>query len=426
MVRETSLLVVLLVVVGGFAGCRRTPTSSDSEPAGGNSPTGGQPPAVNVDINRLRSLPYAGIVHREPEESADQDGVVYRDSARSYPGYNLYSIKVLCTAELIDAEGTVVRSWSHPGFQWAHAELLPNGDLLAVGADPPEGDFRSPADSDRYLLRFNWWGELLWKRRIAAHHDVERTPRGRLLTLTFKRRGIPAVNRRFDTRDDQLTLLADDGELLACLSLYDVISAKPQVFPLLNVRPDPTPPQRWVDLFHANSIEWAHHPDLVDKHPIYAPAAILVCFRHQNRIAVVNWDDQELVWAWGQHELRGPHDAQYLANGHILVFDNGLGRGWSRVIELDPLARRIVWEYQAPNPRDFYSASRGSNQRLPNGNTLIANSDNGMAFEVTPEGEVVWKFLCPHRDEDGRRMTIARIKRYETTLIEGIGQRGNE
>ena len=87
-------------------------------------------------------------------------------------------------------------------------------------------------------------------------------------------------------------------------------------------------------------------------------------------------------------EILGPHDASVLKNGHILIFDNGLGRGWSRVIELDPLARRIVWEYKAPTPTDFYTATRGGCQRLPNGNTLITDSEAGRVFEVTPDGVV--------------------------------------
>jgi hypothetical protein len=33
-----------------------------------------------------------------------------------------------------------------------------------------------------------------------------------------------------------------------------------------------------------------------------------------------------------------------LPNGHIMVYDNGTRRGYSRVIELDPLSAEIVWE----------------------------------------------------------------------------------
>jgi hypothetical protein len=33
----------------------------------------------------------------------------------------------------------------------------------------------------------------------------------------------------------------------------------------------------------------------------------------------------------------------------------------------------------------------------PNDNALITESDNGRAFEVTPDGTIVWEFYNPHR-----------------------------
>ncbi len=95
-----------------------------------------------------------------------------------------------------------------------------------------------------------------------------------------------------------------------------------------------------------------------------------------------------------------------------MIFDNGLKRSWSRVVELDPLARKIVWEYHAPTASDFFSLRKGSSQRLPNGNTLVADSDSGEAFEVTPTGDVVWRYRNPHTNEEGQRATIVRVKRY--------------
>ena len=37
----------------------------------------------------------------------------------------------------------------------------------------------------------------------------------------------------------------------------------------------------------------------------------------------------------------------------------------------------------------------GGVQRLANGNTLICESLHGRVFEVTPEGEIVWDYVCP-------------------------------
>ena len=38
----------------------------------------------------------------------------------------------------------------------------------------------------------------------------------------------------------------------------------------------------------------------------------------------------------------------------------------------------------------FYTSERGMSQRLPNGNTLIVNSERGTLLEVTPEKEIAW------------------------------------
>lgn len=104
----------------------------------------------------------------------------------------------------------------------------------------------------------------------------------------------------------------------------------------------------------------------------------------------------------------------------VPMTSNGWGRGWSRVVELDPLTREIVWEYKAPTPTDFYSEARGSCQRLPNGNTLITNSNSGQVFEVTRDGDIVWEFLSPHLNDEGHRTSIIRMKRYERDYIDRI------
>jgi hypothetical protein len=385
---------------------------------GGGDAEGPAPPDQG-EIDRLRALPYVGST---PIVSGDEQvGVLLLDTDRSHPGYTLYTVQDLAMAELIDRSGGVVKSWRMPSSsRWERSELLPNGDLLVIGVDEHPEPERGIPDGSRYLARLDWNGRLLWKRQMTVHHDIELTPSGQLLALTFERLQIPAIHPTLDIRDDLITLLDPVGNLLESRSLLMAFKGEADIHPLQTPKPTALGVRPWIDLFHSNSLEGMPFPHLEGRHPIYRPGNVLICSRHQDTIAVVDWRTGKAIWAWGAGELLAPHDAQFLYSGNILIFDNGLGRGWSRVIEMHPITGKIVWEYRAPDPEDFYSATKGSCQRLPNGNTLIADSDHGRAFEVTRDGAIVWKFVCPHETGPGRRAAIVRVRRYELEFIEKI------
>ena len=368
------------------------------------------------EVDRLRSLGYLGYAEKPATDR--RSGVVAYDEDRSYPGYNLYCSRNQCTAVLIDATGQVIQTWQQAGGRyWSNCELLPNGDLLVPGTGASDEADPVAVDAARFLLRMSWVGRVIWKLPIPAHHDAELTPRGQILTLTRHQRHLPAIDPDRAVVDNSLAILSDQGQVLEEVSLYDLLSRHPDLFRFQKVAPNDA---GLIDLFHANTVEWMDDAELEGKHAIYASSNVVVCSRHQDTIAIIDWGAKRLVWTWGQGEVSGPHHPTVLPGGNILVFDNGLGRRWSRVIELDPLARRIVWEYKAAVPTDFYTRASGASQRLGNGNTLITNSGSGQAFEVTPGGQIVWEFLNGRFDARGRRATIVRMKRYERSYVDAI------
>ena len=97
--------------------------------------------------------------------------------------------------------------------------------------------------------------------------------------------------------------------------------------------------------------------------------------------------------------------------GTILIFNNGIGRGYSTINQIVPPVDAAgnyaitsgaafgpttpVWTYTAAPPTNFYSAEISGCQRLPNGNTLICEGIQGNLFEVTSAGQTVWRYLCP-------------------------------
>jgi HEAT repeat protein len=92
---------------------------------------------------------------------------------------------------------------------------------------------------------------------------------------------------------------------------------------------------------------------------------------------------------WQINGLSRPHDAQLLANGHVLVCEHGA----SRVTERDSRGA-ILWSHAVQDPRYV--------ERLANGNTFIATPRQ--AFEATPAGEEISKIFF----EGGTHLGIHR------------------
>lgn len=133
----------------------------------------------------------------------------------------------------------------------------------------------------------------------------------------------------------------------------------------------------------------------------------------------------DLLYRWGNPQgyglgtaddriLYAPHDASWIepgcpGEGNILVFNNGKNRPVTEYSSVEEIAPPIdgdgnytwvpgtiyepadpLWNYTAPVPTDFYASASSGAQRLPNGNTLICEADEGYFFEVTQSKSIVW------------------------------------
>ncbi|MEM9407004.1 MAG: hypothetical protein AAGA81_13285 [Acidobacteriota bacterium] len=53
--------------------------------------------------------------------------------------------------------------------------------------------------------------------------------------------------------------------------------------------------------------------------------------------------------------------------------------------------------YSGTDEAPFYTATCGRASRLPNGNTLLVESDAGRVLEVTKSGGIAWEYMSPYR-----------------------------
>jgi hypothetical protein len=156
----------------------------------------------------------------------------------------------------------------------------------------------------------------------------------------------------------------------------------------------------------------------------------------------------DLLYRWGNpqayragskedQQLFAQHDAHWIRRGlpgagHVLVFNNGLGRPGTDYSSVDEVALPVdaqgqygrepgkafrpdepEWRFTARLKTDFSAGFLSSAQRLPNGNTLICEGMKGIVFEVTPRKEVVWRFAYhePTRSQfNGSATSLERLK----------------
>ncbi|MCZ6672228.1 MAG: PQQ-binding-like beta-propeller repeat protein [Verrucomicrobia bacterium] len=107
--------------------------------------------------------------------------------------------------------------------------------------------------------------------------------------------------------------------------------------------------------------------------------------------------DGTILW---QHSIAQVHDLQLLENGNILV-----NNGWPKVMEVD-LKGNTVWEYDSSKTEGNAGKKIEIHafQRLPNGNTMVAESGVSRIVEVDTQGNIQSSIPLqvadphPHRD----------------------------
>ncbi|MBU2560656.1 arylsulfotransferase family protein, partial [archaeon] len=177
-----------------------------------------------------------------------------------------------------------------------------------------------------------------------------------------------------------------------------------------------------MDPLHANALEILPR----DAAGLWQRGDLLLSIRELDLIVVLSPDGRRLRWSWGPGEIERQHHPSLLENGHLLIFDNGQRQGRSRVLELDARARKIVWSYVGKPPKSFFSPIRGGCQQLPNGNTLITDSERGRAFEVTRDKQLVWEFYNPDLQpfvKEQLRAPIYRMLRFAPDVLTRAGGR---
>jgi hypothetical protein len=424
-------LLVLAYVLGAAVMFFEWPSSGFLRKAfiGGRAvserPSGGQPPAATRPT-------------RAPTESIDRPG-------KTFDGFTLYCVTAEPTSRsevvLVDMRRQVLHRWvvsyrkivsdpSRPRNVFSSSlicvfdcHLYPNGDLLAVvqGRDQLTSGFG--------LVKLDRDSKVLWTYAGNVHHDVDVAEDGTIYAIAHRSvedrpKGLESIPPPWQV--DDLVLLSPDGkEVRKPIPLLEALYRSPYA-PLLTPLEKPRTAsageastlhgfddlRKAQDVLHANSVKVLSRT-MAPHFPGLEAGQILLSLRTLDALAVLDPATQSVVWA-ARGPWRAQHDAQFLASGRLLLFDNLGSPAGSRVLEYDPRTGAFPWTYPGPGGPAFFTSERGMCQRLPNGNTLIVNSEGGELIEVTPGKEVVWTCALP-----GFVTTARRYRPEQLSFLKG-------
>ncbi|MBL7850085.1 MAG: aryl-sulfate sulfotransferase [Cyclobacteriaceae bacterium] len=372
-------------------------------------------------------------------------------------GYILYNPTNYKEAYLIDGCGRLINKWTSQ-YAAAHTMYLrPNGTLLRTRQlTNPVLDAGGGAGGGIEI--FDWDSNLLWEytynnNLVRQHHDIYPMPNGNVLILAWERKTLEetlAAGRN--------PALIADGEMWPehIVEVHPIVPNGGEivwewhVWDHLIQDYDPT---------KANYGVVADHPELADfnfavdgkKDWLHANALdynpqldqIMISVHGFNELWVIDHSTTtaeaaghtggrqgkggDILYRWGNPmayrkgtsadtKIFLQHHTHWIAQGlpqagKIMIFNNGPARFYSSVEIIEPPVNsngayslqangRYAPEnasrtYTANPPESFFSRNMSSAQMMPNGNLFIGSATQGLATEVTPADQIIWKYKSP-------------------------------
>jgi len=368
-------------------------------------------PIAGLLLGVLYSSPLAQTVHPK--------GVTIWDWTKARTGLTFVTAPD-GTARLIGMWGDLVNTWRAPAGDALLSKmpiLNSPGHILATRGPIAVPGY--PRARGSIVTEYDYAGNTVWEYKAGStidifpfggfHHDLLRLENGNTMVMASVLVTVPYISDKV-LIDDCLLEINPQGAVVWAWYTW-------QHFPEFQLT-DLSKTLiygRGGDWAHANSVTEIPANNLFD--PRFKQGNLIVSYRDMNTIIVIDKGTGSIVWQIGPHDAVtiGQHYVNMIpagleGAGRLLAFDNGAAGGYpvvsrefSRVVEIDPVARTLGWTYTAARSGiqnwSFYSPFISGAQRLQGGNTLITEGTKGRIFEVTSAGEIVWEYMSPFSEQ---------------------------
>ena len=364
-------------------------------------------------------------------------GLLYSDKSKAFDGYTLVAPLQTNVTYLMDMDGNIINEWTCDTTPF-YSELLPNGNLIRHGRLPDA--WPAYGGVSGVLQEYDWSGNKVWDYKMftpgveVSHHTFEVMPNGNYMLLGWEHKSYDEMVKagrdvnlpghsvfkdgmKIDGRmvegiwPDFVREINRQGETVWEWHVWDHLGKGPDKIDInVFLTPKRSPVTAGPDWTHFNGVSYNPNTDQV-----------ALTSRNLGEVYIIDKKTGNIVSRWGNPanygegkfpsgyyddgdtELFGPHAPDWTSDTTVSIFDNGdarLSANYSRAVEVDVTTGKIVWQWRPADvgttPSNFYTATQGGCQKLPNGNWLITSTNTGgHTIEVTPDKEIVWEFINP-------------------------------
>jgi Arylsulfotransferase (ASST) len=340
------------------------------------------------------------------------------------------------TIQLMTSTGESIREWDADWFRvWPNATHLPEADLPKKqpgthihGAVMLQDGGVVFSYSGLGLVKLDVCGDVVWRLPYRTHHSVMQDATGVLWVpgQVNHEGSLPAFpSLRPPFVEETLLRVSPEGQIIDQISVLELLRQNDLEGLLTLTTANGSNTTVGGDFLHANDFE---------PFPAGMPAGffgagdVLVSLRNANTLLVFNIADRKIKWSLTGHTIR-QHDPDFVDGNTIGVFDNqnilvSGGPQASRILKIHAPDNAIQVVYAGSQSQPFFTDVMGKLQWLSNGHVLVTEARAGRAFELTPQGQIVWEYFHTVGDNRvGLMEEMTRLPEEYRTRVELAAKR---
>lgn len=308
-------------------------------------------------------------------------------------------------AKVIDVDGRTIHKWDIDWFKlWPDPNHLDEEDRPKSKPTPYIHGFAFMKNGDFVfnfeglgLIRLDICGRVIWRLPYRTHHSLHLDESGNFWIggqIVHKGPVKKYPNLRPPFHEYTVLEVSQAGKILSEISVLDLLLENGLKGLLYMPTTNNMETLVGGDLLHLNDVET--FPSRLQE-GFFRRGDIMISLRNISAILVFDGTSRRIKYLNMGNVLR-QHDPDFIDGNRISVLDNnnerpGVPDTRSRIVVLnaDGSAPNVLFEGSSEKPFSTYIL--GKHQYLPNGNILVTESMKGRAFELTPEGEVVWEYF---------------------------------